>query len=178
LPELEENKTEVEEKIVSRARPKKINLNKDILCKNLTSSKLIFRSKKTGYEVTWTNHGDEQYVDAKELVDMRSSQPKFLEKPWLYIEDDSMVEHLGLTTLYKQISSAIDTDKIFAMKPIEMKKVVAGLPEELRKSVRDEARKAIKNGNLDNLRSIQILQKELKVNLLQELDDVDEETEE
>jgi hypothetical protein len=28
------------------------------------------------------------------------------------------------------------------------------------------------------LRSIQILQKELKVNLLQELDDVDEETEE
>lgn len=146
-------------------RKKQIDLDQEILCKNLTSSELKYISKKNGMEIVWSTYGDEQYVDATELVAMKASQPKFLNEPWIYVDDPDLVQHLGLSALYKKLDDSVDIDNLFKKSATQVKKIVSGLPRSMREVVADKAREGIKNETLNNLQVIRTLEKELNTKL-------------
>jgi hypothetical protein len=157
-------------KIVSRSRKKKIDLDREILCKNLTSSKLQYISRRNGMEIVWNKYGDEQWVDAEELVAMKSSQPKFVREPWIYIDDKEMVQHLGLESLYKKLDSTVDIESLFTKKAIEVQHILEGLPKSMQEVVADKAREGIKNETLTNLQVVRTIEKVLNTDLMSLLD--------
>lgn len=158
--------TPVKKQVARRNTRKKFNINKEFLCKNITSSKLTYRSRKTGYEVTWNSYGDEQWVDGKELVDMNSSQPTFTHTPWIFIEDEDLIKHLGISKIYEQAKLVVDINQIFNMTPTEIDNIVGKMSKDLQEVVFVKTREAIRNDELKDFGVIRRLSKVLNKDLV------------
>lgn len=80
--------------------------------------RVIYKSKKTGEVFKWLETGDDQYFTVQELLDMDNQSHKFLRTPWLLIDDDEVVEALGLTEMYSYIKRSEDVEE-FLKSPLE-----------------------------------------------------------
>lgn len=164
LPETKEEQA-VEKKV---APPKKKVIDRDYMvsCRNLTSGRLTYISKKTGLETVWSVFGDEEYIDVAELLTMKSSQPKFLKEPWLFIEDEDVVEYLGLKELYQSIIPIDEVEEFFSLPVAEARKVVPRLPKGMKTLISERARQGITDGTLYNIQLIRMLEQELNLDLI------------
>ncbi|WP_226035615.1 hypothetical protein [Aquibacillus saliphilus] len=148
--------------------PKKKSIDRDLMvsCRNLTSGRLTYISKKTGLETVWSEFGDEEYVDVAELLTMKTSQPKFLKEPWLFIDDEDVSEYLGLKELYKNIIPIDEVDDFFSLSANEARKIVPKLPKGTKQLIGEKARIGITDGTLNNLQLVKLLEQELKLDLI------------
>ena len=73
---------EREAKPEPKKAPQKKRVDRDTVvgCRNLTSGRLTYISKKTGMGTVWSEFGDEEYLDVAELLTMKTSQPCILER--------------------------------------------------------------------------------------------------
>lgn len=175
LESLQEKETNTpEEKVVVKKEiPKKKEINRDmtVACRNLTSGKLIYVSKKTGLETIWSNYGDEEYMDVGELLTMKSSQPKFLKNPWLLVDDEDVAEYLGLKEIYKNIIPVDEIEDFFKLTASEAKLILPKLPKGMRDLIAETARKGIQNGELNNIQLVRLLEQELQLDLISLIED-------
>ena len=65
---------------------------------------VIFKSPKTLIKYKWCEKGDVEVMTIKEILAMENNNKRFLHTPWLIIEDDRVIEALGLEKLYENIS--------------------------------------------------------------------------
>ena len=165
--EKEETKP-VEEK--KSSEKKKISRDTMVSCRNLTSGRLTYISKKTGMETVWSEFGDEEYLDVAELLTMKTSQPSFLKSPWIFIEDEDVVEYLGLKELYKTIIPIDEVDDFFKLPIDKARKILPQLPKGMKTLIGEKARKGIQEETLDNTKMIRLLQDELNLDLLSLMD--------
>ncbi|WP_310877158.1 hypothetical protein [Priestia megaterium] len=145
-----------------------IDPNRLILVKNATDNSLVYESKKTGQVILWAESGDEEYIAIQELMTMRSSQPRFLNEPWILIddqEDDDIIQYLGLDKLYKNIINVDELDEFFSLTPQEIKEKLKIAPNGSKKLIADRAAKMIKDQTLYDNRIIKLLEEELKTDL-------------
>ncbi|MEM4995012.1 hypothetical protein WKH56_20820 [Priestia sp. SB1] len=145
-----------------------IDPNRLILVKNATDNSLVYESKKTGQVILWAESGDEEYIAVQELMTMRSSQPRFLNEPWILIddqEDDDIIQYLGLDKLYKNIINVDELDEFFSLTPQEIKEKLKIAPNGSKKLIADRAAKMIKDQTLYDNRIIKLLEEELKTDL-------------
>lgn len=170
---VEENIVEKEIVKEEKTQVKKKEISRDMLvpCRNITSGRLIYVSKKTGIETIWSEYGDVEYLDVAELLTMRASQPKFLKEPWLFIEDEDVVEYLKLQDVYKNIIPVDEVDEFFKLSAKEAKKVLVKLPKGMKELLIEKARKGLQEGTINNLQLIRVLEKELDINLLELMDE-------
>lgn len=165
-----DTKQQEEEVVVEKAKPsrkKKIDIDRDelVACQNVTDGELIYKSRKTGLQTNWMSYGDIEYLDVGELLTMKASQPKFLNDVWLLIEDEDVVEYLGLKNLYKHLIDTDDIDSFFDKTPAEIEEALLKLPTGLKETVGTRARKLIKSGDLYDNRKISVLEAGLKIEL-------------
>ena len=146
-------------------RKKQIDLDMLVPCRNVTDGRLIYKSRKTGLQTVWTNHGDIEYMDVGELLTMKASQPKFLNEPWLVIEDEDIVEYLGLKHLYKRLVDTEDLASFFAKSHEEMAQILDRIPNGTKDTIATRARKMIEEGTLYDNRKIRVLEEKLKIDL-------------
>lgn len=164
----EEGNTPVEKK----KSPQKRKVERDTLvsCRNLTSGRLTYISKKTSMETVWTEFGDEEYLDVAELLTMKTSQPSFLKDPWLFIEDEDVVEYLGLKELYKTIIPIDEVEEFFELSTDEARKILPRLPKGMKTLIGEKARKGIQEETLVNTKMIRLLENELHLDLFSLMD--------
>lgn len=162
----------IEEKVIKPEPPKKKVIDRDTMvsCRNLTSGRLTYISKKTGLETVWSEFGDEEYIDVAELLTMKSSQPKFLKEPWVFIEDEDIVEYLGLKELYKTIIPIDEVDDFFTLSVNEARKILPKLPKGMKTLISEKARKGIQEGTLSNIQLVRLLEQELHLDLISLMD--------
>jgi hypothetical protein len=156
----------VEEKIIEK--PKKIEIDKKqmVQIKNVTSGGLFYKSLRTGFTISMSEYGDVEWIEAEELITMRSSVPVFLTKPWLIIEDnDELVEYLGLKKMYEDIACAKELDNFFSLPIDEIKERLKIMPTGIKQTIGEKARQMIANETLDSIRLIKTLEEELHINL-------------
>lgn len=162
--EVQEEKV-VEIPKVQRKQKIEVDRNELVLCRNVTDGQLIYKSRKTGLTTIWMNYGDVEYLDVGELLTMKASQPKFLTDVWLVIDDEEVVEFLGLKHIYKNLADIEDIDAFFAKSPNEIREIATKLPKGLKETVGTRARKLIESGELYDNRKISILEETLKIDL-------------
>jgi hypothetical protein len=170
-PTEEATKVEVTKaKPKTRAKKKQIDLSELVPCRNITSGMLIYKSTKTGLEATWSEYGDEEYLEVSELLTMKTSQPKFLKEPWLLVDDEEVADYLGLTKMYANLIPVDELDYFFEKDAKEIAEILPLLPKGSRELVADKARKLIEANELDSTKVIRLLEQELKVDLFSLMD--------
>lgn len=125
--------------ITKEDKPKKKSLFKDI--KDITdvevkriiggTGSVFYIDKKNGDEYLWAEKDSIEYMDASLLRKMKTSSPIFLTAPWLrIINNDEVVEALGLTELYKNIDLIEDIDMLSKMSEEKIKELSESLTNE------------------------------------------------
>lgn len=156
-----------ENTVIEEPQKKKV-IDRDtvVSCRNITSGKLTYISKKSGLEIVWSNFGDEEYIDVAELLTMKSSQPKFLKEPWLFIDDAEVAEYLGLKELYKSLIPIDEVEDFFNLDIKKAKEILPRLPKGMRSLIGEKARQGIQDESLTNIQLIKLLEQELDIDLI------------
>lgn len=161
----------VKEKIEELTKTEKVkkykrqrDLNEMVEVKCIVHGGLNFVTS-TGLEVVWANYGDVYPLEFKELIYMMNKYKRFFEEPWVIMEQD-VLEDLHATHFYKNIINYDEIDSVFTKTPEQVKDILNKVPEGTKRLIADRASNALRKGTLDSLKVIEILQKELNIELI------------
>lgn len=136
-----------------------ITNNTPVICRNGTRGNLIYKSTRNlGYEVEWSEFGEEQQIEFGELLVMRGSQRRFFEDNWIIIDDPEVVKKLGVGKYYKNVPSVEDFDDIFDLPADELKETISQMSDGMKDSVRIRARELLQDGVIDSRSTINAIQ--------------------
>ncbi len=157
---VEETPVEKPKKVIKRQR----DLNEMIDVKCIVQGGLNFITS-TGLEVVWDKYGDTYPLEYKELLYMMNKFKRFFEEPWVIMEED-VIKDLHATHFYKHLIDYEDIDSIFAKTPDQVKDLLSKVPEGTKRLIADRATDALRNGTLDSLKVVEVLQKALNIELI------------
>jgi len=153
--------TKTETPVVRKQR----DLNELICVVNITNSKLVYVSKSVpGYRIDWEKYLDENWIEYKELINMRNSQRSFFQEPWIICDWD-VLEDLKVDHYYKNIIDLENLDKIFSKSPKELGEILEVIPNGIKKLVVDRAFELKKEKKLDSISIIETIEKKLNIDL-------------
>lgn len=149
---------------VKQETPKKVKKQYDlhdmVTVRNMTAGSLIYKSNRNlGYIVEWSGYNDEQPMEVLELKNMLASQRRFFEKNWVWIDDPTLIEELGLSKFYKHMLSPEQVDALFEEDVDTMVRRISELSSDMQDTVRVVAKEKITNGEITSYTVIQALQK-------------------
>ena len=145
-------------------RRKQIPLDTMVACTNLFPGTLIYISRKqNGYEITWENQGDVDYLELGELVSMRNSQRAFFEKNWVGIDDDEILEYLGVSKFYNHALTYDELNELLDLPFNEMSEKIKLMPKGMRSNLKIQLAKKIRNKEIDSIKTIDFLKSELGI---------------
>lgn len=111
--------------------------------------------KKTGDEYTWKEEGSIEYMTGDVLRRMNSTSQLFLKAPWLRILDnDEVIEVLGLKELYKNIDAIEDVNMLASMEEDELERLVKSLSLEYKNVLSTNVAYKISSEELNNINAI------------------------
>jgi len=150
----------------SRMKKPTLDKNELIPVMNITNGPLLYKSLKTGMSVKFEQYGDVEYLEVGELLTMRSSQKRYLEEPWMLIMDEEIVNYLGLDKLYKKLISPQNVDKIFTFDQPTFQEIIENAPMGYNQLIISRAKQRLKDGSLDSLAKIKILEEKFNIQLV------------
>lgn len=159
-----QQKTEVQATTVEE---KDIKWNKTMLNKikeevvevrSVVDSRVIYVSPKTHIKYKWLEKGDTESLTIEEILAM-DSKKLFLRSPLLVVEDDRVVEGLGLKGINKLVDKVEDIDRLVEMDLEDMENTINELPFEYKRNLRDEVNKKIENSEIRDYVVVQTLKR-------------------
>lgn len=134
-----------------------------IVC--ITNTPLVYESKnQIGYRVDWDGFLQENWIEYKELINMRNSQRAFFEQPWVICDWEVLVD-LKVDHYYKNIIDLEDLDSIFKKSSEELEKTLKIVPMGIKKLIVDRAFELRREKKLDSLNTIETIEKTLNIDL-------------
>ena len=150
-------------------RPKTVDLdpNMYVPVRNGFNGKLVYISRKSGERYVWEHFGDEQDVELRELRAAKTSYKAFYVNNWFLIDDPDVIEYLGVERFYKNALSYEDFDSLFDMSPEEIEQKISLLSNGQKTSLKYRARQLIKEGKIDSIKVINMLERCLGIELIE-----------
>lgn len=118
--------------------------NEMVEVRNVLDGKVVYVSPKTKLKYKWLEKGDIEILSVEEILAM-DSKKIFLRTPVLVIDDERVIEGLGLGKVYRDIELIENTEKLEELDIDELKEFVEGLSDECKNNLRDEINKKINN---------------------------------
>ena len=118
--------------------------NEMVEVRNVLDGKVVYVSPKTKLKYKWLEKGDIEILSVEEILAM-DSKKIFLRTPVLVIDDERVIEGLGLGRVYRDIELIENTEKLEELDIDELKEFVEGLSDECKNNLRDEMNKKINN---------------------------------
>lgn len=159
---------EVIEKItkptIKATRPQRdVNELVQVIC--ITNTPLTYESKsQIGYRVEWDGFLQENWMEYKELINMRNSQRAFFEEPWIICDWDVLVD-LKVDQYYKNIIDLEHLEGLFEKSPEELEKTLKVVPNGIKTLIVDKAFELRREKRLDSISIIETIEKTLKIDL-------------
>jgi hypothetical protein len=151
---------------VEAPKRRKIDKDEEVSCRSVVSGELIYTSRRTLMTVEWDEYGSIQYLTVEELMTMKSSQKSFLTRPWIIVEDDEIVDYLGLRSIYDNIIPLEDLEGFLLNTDLaELTSELQKAPRGIKDLLADKAREMIVNETLHDTRVIKILNTQLNIDL-------------
>lgn len=159
---------EVIEKItkptIKATRPQR-DMNELVQVVCITNTPLTYESKsQIGYRVDWGGFLQENWIEFKELINMRSSQRAFFEEPWIICDWDVLVD-LKVDQYYKNIIDLENLEGLFEKSPEELEKTLKVVPNGIKTLIVDKAFELRREKRLDSISIIETIEKTLKIDL-------------
>lgn len=158
---------EVSETTKKPVVPKEIDPNQIITVRNGFQGRLVYKSKRTGERWSWESFGAEQDMELSELKNARNSNKKYFINNWFMLDEDWVIDYLGMRQYYKNSLNIQDFDQLFKKPVGEIEDIISKLSEGQRKSVAYRAKQLIAEEEIDSNRVINTLEKCLGVELVE-----------
>lgn len=144
-----------------------IPLNELIPVVSRNEGELFYKSTKTQQETYWKHYGDLQYLSFDEILNLRASQPRFIDDAWIVIDDEEVIEFLGLGDKYDQFFHIEDMDAYILNSTVdELKKEISVLPAGIKTSIGVAAKRLVEEDVLDSRGKILALEDKLGICLI------------
>lgn len=164
-----ENKEEVK---TQNEKPKKITKSylrtirdREIVVRSVYGP-MIFKSPKTNITYKWTEKGDEEILTIDEILAMESRSTRFLHTPWLMVDDEEVIEGLGLGSLYNIVNKIENIDELLDMDIYDIEALVEKAPYEYKKTLAGEIFAKVDSDEIRDIVLIRELERILGVTLL------------
>ena len=126
--------------------------------RNILDGKVIYVSPKTKIKYKWLEKGDIEYLSIEEVLAM-DSKKLYLRTPLLIVDDERIIEGLGLEKLYKDIELVENIDKLIELEEEEIERIIKGLSVGCKNNLRDEVNKKIKNCEIRDYMIVNMLKR-------------------
>lgn len=126
--------------------------------RNILDGKVIYISPKTKIKYKWLEKGDIEYLSIEEVLAM-DSKKLYLRTPLLIVEDERIIEGLGLKKLYKDIELVENIDELIELEEEEIERIIKGLSVGCKNNLRDEVNKKIKNCEIRDYMIVNMLKR-------------------
>jgi hypothetical protein len=141
------------------------NIEQDKVVVKSSVENVCFKSPKTHITYSWLTKGDVELMSIGEILAMESKSLKYLHTPWLIVDDDRVIEALGLKETYNLVKKVEDVSELVKLSKEELEKVFNSLPKQYQNNFRNEIYKKVKERELNNLTTIDNLSDILHIDL-------------
>lgn len=129
-----------------------------IPCISITSGEYLFIGDKSGNLYDWISEGDVVEMRYDDLIAAIRTRKPCVFMPRVVIQDEEFLEEFQeLKRMYNSLYSAEDMNKILSLPAEQMRKVIEGLPDGAKDSIKSLAITAVDEGRLDSVQRIRIL---------------------
>lgn len=141
------------------------NLKDDdlILCMSGVSGDLTFESPMSGFRATTGGFGQTMKIPYKDLVYVNNIARKAFEEGQLIILNKDLQEEFGLKELYRNVITPNNISTVLQMEKDNLSEFIDNMPEGMKATLYDEARKLYKNGKIDSIHTIDTLEEKFGV---------------
>lgn len=161
------------EKIVTvednKEKPKKfrkIDRDEYVEVMNYTPSELIYVNERTQQQWNFSKFGDTDTMPYGELVTMKTTQPKFLYKPWLIPLNEDVIKQLGLSSVIDKIIKVSEIKKFYTLSIEEMDKFIDDLNDNSKNLLYQITLEKVNHGEFTDLTKIKFLQTKFEKDLI------------
>ena len=126
--------------------------------RSVVDARVIYVSPKTHIKYKWLEKGDVESLTIEEILAM-DSKKLFLRTPLLVVEDDRVLEGLGLEKINGLVDKVEDVDKLVEMDLEDIENTINELPFEYKRNLRDEVSKKIENSEIRDYVVVQTLKR-------------------
>lgn len=140
-----------------------------ILCKSVSSGKVVYYSTKTDSRYEWSNFGDEVEVDYADLQAMHSGKKSFLFKPIIIILDEELYKlwESELEPVYKDYIGLDYPEKLFEVNDAVFEETLRNAPKPVQDLVKTEASRLVKENKFNSIQKLRIIDDVCKTALLE-----------
>lgn len=121
-----------------------------------------YTSPKTRTAYKWIEKGDIEVLTIEEILAMNTKKIYF-QTPLLIVEDDRIIEALGLKNIYEAVEKIENIDELIEMDLEDIEDIIGRLSNDHKINLRDEVAKKIKNAEIRDYVVIQALKRILNI---------------
>lgn len=126
---------------------------------------VCFTSPMTKISYRWKEKGAIQLLPISEVLAMDNQSSRFLYTPWLVIEDERVIDALGLGRTYELVKKVEDVNQLIKLNKEEIKSIFDELPKNYKHNFKNEIFRKVATRELNDLKTIDILSEVLNINL-------------
>jgi hypothetical protein len=124
-----------------------------------------FSSPMSKITYRWKQKGAVQILPISEILAMDNHSSRFLFTPWLVVEDDRVVDALGLVRTYELVSKVEDISQLIKLDKKEIEDIFNELPKNYQNNFKNEIFRKVRIRELNDLKTIDILSEVLHMDL-------------
>lgn len=131
--------------------PMKRDMDEMIQVISLRPNPLIYVSKnQLGYQIEWDEYGSENWLEYRELINMKNSQSAFFKKNWI-ICDMEVMQDLKVDQYYKNMIDLENIEEVFSNGVDGLKQILSVSTDGIKQLIFDKALEMYKEKRLDSV---------------------------
>lgn len=149
----------VSESLFEEETKKKEFHDKDMIpCQSITVGRLHLTGAKSGEHYRWTNIGDVNDVEYRDLLDEVRRHTWYIYDPaFIILDEDFLNQHDDILVRYGQLYTSEDIERTLTLPAPQLKDVIKKMPAGAQTAVKDLAMRKISSGELDSVQRIKVL---------------------
>ena len=140
--------------------------NDKIIVKALVPN-VHYTCPKTLDYFNWTEVGDEQEMTFAQLKIMKIKHRNYFTKKWLYIENETALDLLGISDIFAVKFTRTDMKLLYGDDVNAVKNKICYVTEKDKPEVVEKIRNAVKQGKIVNIKIIRLLENEFEIDLME-----------
>ena len=150
----EEAKTEIVNANINKEQYTRAYLSKpeirqqEVSVTSVLDGVVVYTSPKTRMTWTWRYKGCSEILTIDELLTMEATNLKFLHSPYVMVDDERIIEALGLKELYKCINKTKDLNSFLNLPNEEIITVLNKLSRAYKGNLTSQIIKGVKEGTI------------------------------
>lgn len=134
-----------------------------ILCMSGVSGDLTFESPMSGFRATTSSFGQTMKIPYKDLVYVNNIARTAFEEGQMIILNKDLQEEFGLREIYKNVITPNNIPTVLQMKKDDLSEFIDNMPEGMKATLYDEARKLYRDGKIDSIHTVDTLEEKFGV---------------